>query len=82
LLLQLVCSSVIYMYLVALTISFRAPDGAKIKNKMLFASSKDALRRQLVGISTEIQGSDVGEVDFATGTCILHSFRRLLNDWV
>ncbi|RDB17950.1 Cofilin [Hypsizygus marmoreus] len=39
-----------------------APDDAKIKQKMLFASSKDALRRSLVGIAVEIQGTDFSEV--------------------
>ncbi|KAI0057127.1 hypothetical protein BV25DRAFT_1831493 [Artomyces pyxidatus] len=39
-----------------------APDDAKIKAKMLFASSKDALRRSLVGIAAEIQGTDYSEV--------------------
>ena len=29
---------------------------------MLFASSKDALRRSLVGIAAEIQGTDYSEV--------------------
>ncbi|RUS13465.1 hypothetical protein BC937DRAFT_95268 [Endogone sp. FLAS-F59071] len=40
------------------------PDVSKIKQKMLYASSKDALRKQLVGISTEIQGTDLDEVQF------------------
>ncbi|EJF63226.1 actin depolymerizing factor [Dichomitus squalens] len=39
-----------------------SPDDAKIKQKMLFASSKDALRRSLVGIAAEIQGTDYSEV--------------------
>ncbi|KIY73841.1 actin depolymerizing factor [Cylindrobasidium torrendii FP15055 ss-10] len=39
-----------------------SPDDAKIKDKMLFASSKDALRRSLVGIAVEIQGTDYSEV--------------------
>lgn len=47
----------------------RSPDDAKIKNKMLYASSKDALRRSLVGISTEIQGTDYSEVAHESGTC-------------
>ena len=46
----------------------RAPDTAKIKQKMLFASSKEALRRSLVGIATEIQATDVSEVSHETGT--------------
>ncbi|ORY98871.1 hypothetical protein BCR43DRAFT_503645 [Syncephalastrum racemosum] len=39
------------------------PDNAKVKQKMLFASSKDALRKQLVGIAIEIQGTDASEVE-------------------
>lgn len=41
---------------------FRAPETAKIKPKMLYASSKDALRKKLVGIATEIQGTDLSEI--------------------
>jgi len=41
-----------------------APDSAKIKKKMLVASSKDAVRKKLIGISTEIQATDLDEVDF------------------
>ncbi|KAF5382629.1 hypothetical protein D9615_003017 [Tricholomella constricta] len=41
-----------------------SPDDAKIKQKMLFASSKDALRRSLVGIAVEIQGTDFSEVAY------------------
>ncbi|KAM6494457.1 actin depolymerizing factor [Amanita muscaria] len=39
-----------------------SPDTAKIKQKMVFASSRDALRRSLVGIGVEIQGTDSSEV--------------------
>jgi len=41
-----------------------SPDTAKIKNKMLFASSKEALRTALVGIATEIQATDYDEVAY------------------
>ncbi|KAG7445856.1 actin depolymerizing factor, partial [Guyanagaster necrorhizus] len=41
-----------------------SPDDAKIKDKMLFASSKDALRRSFVGIAVEIQGTDFSEVAY------------------
>lgn len=34
---------------------------------MLYASSKDALRKSLVGISSEIQGTDMSEVAHETG---------------
>ncbi|EPQ27824.1 uncharacterized protein PFL1_04569 [Pseudozyma flocculosa PF-1] len=43
-----------------------SPDDAKIKQKMIYASSKDALRKSLVGISTEIQGTDFSEVSYET----------------
>jgi len=39
-----------------------APGDAKIKSRMVFASSKDALRRALVGVGAEIQGTDSDEV--------------------
>ncbi|KAF9066747.1 actin depolymerizing factor [Rhodocollybia butyracea] len=39
-----------------------SPDTAKIKNKMLFASSKDALRKRLDGIAIEVQGTEFSEV--------------------
>ncbi|KAJ7128213.1 actin depolymerizing factor [Mycena crocata] len=41
-----------------------APDDAKIKAKMVAASSKDALRRSLVGIAVEIQGTDYSEIAY------------------
>ncbi|KIK68648.1 hypothetical protein GYMLUDRAFT_54248 [Collybiopsis luxurians FD-317 M1] len=41
-----------------------SPDDAKIKNKMLFASSKDALRKALTGIAVEIQGTELSEVSY------------------
>ncbi|EED77274.1 predicted protein, partial [Postia placenta Mad-698-R] len=44
-----------------------SPDDSKIKQKMLFASSKDALRRSLVGIAVEIQGTDYSEVAYESG---------------
>lgn len=35
---------------------------------MLYASSKDALRKALVGIAAEIQGTDLSEVSYDAGT--------------
>ena len=46
----------------------RSPDDAKIKSKMVYASSKDALRRSLVGVATEIQGTALDEVAYESGT--------------
>jgi cofilin len=40
----------------------RIPDTARVRQKMLYASSKDAIRRSLVGIAIEIQGTDASEV--------------------
>ncbi|KAI8877121.1 hypothetical protein K501DRAFT_45371 [Backusella circina FSU 941] len=42
------------------------PDTSKVRQKMLYASSKDALRKNLVGIAIEIQGTDASEVDYDT----------------
>eukprot|EP01092_Planopodium_desertum_P002828 TRINITY_DN14557_c0_g1_i1.p2 TRINITY_DN14557_c0_g1~~TRINITY_DN14557_c0_g1_i1.p2 ORF type:complete len:137 (-),score=57.24 TRINITY_DN14557_c0_g1_i1:64-474(-) len=39
-----------------------APDSAKIKPKMLFAASKDNLKKKLTGV-VEIQATDASEVD-------------------
>jgi len=43
-----------------------SPDSAKIKDKMVAASSRDSLRRSLVGIALEIQGTDGSEVAYET----------------
>lgn len=42
----------------------RCPDAAKIKPKMLYSSSKEALKRKLVGFSAEIQATDFEELDY------------------
>eukprot|EP00344_Euplotes_crassus_P010784 CAMPEP_0197003874 /NCGR_PEP_ID=MMETSP1380-20130617/15300_1 /TAXON_ID=5936 /ORGANISM="Euplotes crassus, Strain CT5" /LENGTH=145 /DNA_ID=CAMNT_0042422489 /DNA_START=23 /DNA_END=460 /DNA_ORIENTATION=+ len=42
------------------------PDTSKMKAKMLYASSKDAIRKKLVGLGAEIQGTDWSEVDYET----------------
>ncbi|KAF8333421.1 actin depolymerizing factor [Cantharellus anzutake] len=41
-----------------------SPDDAKIRPKMLYASSRDALRRRLDGIALEIQGTAFDEVSY------------------
>ncbi|KAG2009770.1 actin cross-linking [Coprinopsis cinerea AmutBmut pab1-1] len=41
-----------------------SPDDAKIKQKMVYASSKDALRRSLQGVAVEIQGTDYDEIAY------------------
>lgn len=42
----------------------RAPDTAKVKQKMLYASSKDAIRKKLVGVGVEVQATDASEISF------------------
>ncbi|KAF9166645.1 cofilin [Actinomortierella ambigua] len=39
-----------------------SPDDAKIKQKMVYASSKDTLRKSLNGVGVDVQGTDYDEV--------------------
>lgn len=45
----------------------RSPDDAPIRQKMMYASSKDAIRKQLVGISAEIQATSYDEITYDSG---------------
>lgn len=47
---------------------------------MTYASSKDALRKALVGIQVELQANDITDIDYETGTPSLypHLFHRKL----
>lgn len=47
-------------------IMIRSPDNAKIKQKMIYAASKDGLRKKLDGVYTEIQCTDLSEVSHET----------------
>ena len=40
------------------------PDTAKIKQKMVYSGSKDALKRVLLGIMVEMNATDASELDF------------------
>lgn len=75
--LRYLCDARVRLYAIAL---IRSPDDSKVKQKMLFASSKDALRRSLVGIAAEIQGTDFSEVAHESGTSrrILTRYRAAL----
>ncbi|KAF7729346.1 cofilin [Apophysomyces ossiformis] len=42
------------------------PDTSAIRKKMIYASSKDAIRKRLEGIAVEIQGTDSSEVAYET----------------
>ncbi|KAF8157885.1 hypothetical protein B0H34DRAFT_433270 [Crassisporium funariophilum] len=51
-----------------------SPDNAKIKQKMVFASSREALKRALTGVAIEIQGTDYSEVAYEY---VLDKLRRV-----
>mmetsp|Transcript_18452 Transcript_18452/g.50951 ORF Transcript_18452/g.50951 Transcript_18452/m.50951 type:complete len:110 (-) Transcript_18452:647-976(-) len=38
-------------------------DNAKVKEKMIYAASKDELKKRLVGIATEVQANDMSGFD-------------------
>ncbi|KAG0170623.1 cofilin [Apophysomyces sp. BC1034] len=42
------------------------PDVSPVRKKMLYASSKDAIRKLLEGVAIEIQGTDATEVAYET----------------
>ena len=59
----------------------RCPDIAKVKPKMIFASSKDNLKKRLVGIACEVQGSDRGDVEFdEVGSSVSYHSGRLVEE--
>ncbi|KAJ4952920.1 hypothetical protein NE237_029752 [Protea cynaroides] len=39
-----------------------SPDGARVRSKMLYASSKDRFKRELDGIQVELQATDPSEM--------------------
>ncbi len=40
----------------------RSPDSANVKSKMVYAGSKDALTRVMVGISVKVTATDLSEL--------------------
>lgn len=43
-----------------------SPDDAPIKAKMVYASSKEALKRALTGIAIELQANDTDDIEYDT----------------
>jgi len=43
-----------------------SPDSSRIKAKMLYTTTKDALKKKLVGIGVDIQATDLSEIDVST----------------
>jgi len=50
------------------------PDGCKIKQKMMYAGSKEAIKRVLVGVGVTYQANGLDELDFET--CILPAVKK------
>lgn len=48
---------------------FRSPDEANVRNKMIYASSKDAIHRRLEGIHIDLQATDYSEITKETSEC-------------
>ncbi|KAL6860294.1 cofilin [Amphichorda felina] len=43
-----------------------SPDDAGVQPKMIYASSKEALKRSLTGIATELQANDPDDIEYDT----------------
>ena len=48
----------------------RSPDDSKIKQKMVYSSSKDALRKALVGVQVDIQANDISDIEYESGESV------------
>ncbi len=53
----------------------RCDDNAKVKEKMIYASSMDELKKRLVGIATEVQANDKSGFDMKMSSIVLSKFR-------
>lgn len=49
----------------------RSPDDANVRNKMIYASSKDALHRRLEGIHVDLQCTDYSEITKEASECLI-----------
>ena len=45
---------------------FRCDESAKIGDKMIYASSKDTIKKSFTGLSLEFQANDGGDLDYTT----------------
>ena len=45
---------------------FRCDDNAKIGDKMIYASTKDSIKKAFTGIGLEFQANDAGDMDYDT----------------
>ena len=42
----------------------RAPEDAKVKQKMVYASSKDAIKKKLDGLAKELQATELADLEW------------------
>ncbi len=52
---------------------YRAPETSKVKAKMIYAGSKDALGRALVGVAVKISATDMSEL---TESIVIEACRK------
>lgn len=57
-------STALHLVTVAKRMYRWSPDTAPIKSKMVYASSKESIKRAFNGIGVEIQGTDYAEVSY------------------
>ncbi|CEP12964.1 hypothetical protein [Parasitella parasitica] len=55
-----------YSWYAGINFTLEVPDTSTVRQKMLYASSKEALRKSLVGLAIDIQGTDSSEVSYET----------------
>ena len=60
-----VCVEDVYIPPLSLSLSHRCPEDSKIGDKMIYASSKDAIKKQFTGLGLEFQANDRGDYDYA-----------------
>ena len=58
-------------------LQYRCPDNAKIRQKMLYTSSKDGLKRALTGVGKEVQACDQTELAWTRVIDVLIRAERL-----
>ena len=52
------------LFQLCLPLPSRCPDDAKIGDKMIYASTKDTIKKAFTGLSLEFQANDAGDFDY------------------
>lgn len=56
------CTAYFHQVFIEVICPCRSPENATIKQKMVYTTSKDALKKCLRGIGTEVQANDYGDL--------------------